>query len=132
MLMFSNNPVKYSDPDGLWEWAPGPCDDQCLANRQQIDARNVVKCFGTWNGSSCTAQFDPAGRPLRLRYSDSASTPTVTYVYEAASTVQVNNSVAEVRYRFDALGRVKRRAAGSPPERGRRGQARVTRPETLL
>jgi RHS repeat-associated protein len=33
-----NNPLKYVDPDGLWEWASGPCDDQCQANRTRFIA----------------------------------------------------------------------------------------------
>jgi len=31
-----NNPLKYVDPDGLWQWAAGPCDDQCQANRKRF------------------------------------------------------------------------------------------------
>jgi hypothetical protein len=30
--------LKYVDPDGLWEWASGPCDDQCQANRTRFIA----------------------------------------------------------------------------------------------
>ncbi|HRJ18126.1 MAG TPA: RHS repeat-associated core domain-containing protein, partial [Bryobacteraceae bacterium] len=33
-----NNPLKYVDPDGLWEWAPGDCDNQCQENRERFRA----------------------------------------------------------------------------------------------
>jgi RHS repeat-associated protein len=31
-----NNPLKYVDPDGLWEWEAGACDEQCQANRKRF------------------------------------------------------------------------------------------------
>jgi RHS repeat-associated protein len=55
-----NNPLKYSDPDGLWEWAAGPCDDQCLANRQRF----VADVAAARKGAAHYAEGSPERKSL--------------------------------------------------------------------
>ncbi|HEY7305523.1 MAG TPA: RHS repeat domain-containing protein [Bryobacteraceae bacterium] len=76
----------------------------------KTDAHNVITCFGSLSGTSCTSGYDALNRVTQKSYSD-PTTPAVTYSYDSnvpfgrGRLGSVSNSAAITNYTgFDALG----------------------------
>jgi len=57
----------------------------------KTDARAIVTCYGTWNGSSCNASsgYDALHRELTRTFSD--STPSVTTAYDQSACLNLSS-----------------------------------------
>jgi RHS repeat-associated protein len=80
--------------------------------KTKTDARNVITCFGTLNGSTCDGLgYDVLNRPVKKSYSD--GTPQVTWTYDTSSAtctkghlISVSNSNSTTNLTpYDCLGR---------------------------
>jgi YD repeat-containing protein len=91
---------------------------------KKTDARSVITCFGTLNGSTCdNAGYDALNRVVKKSYSD--GTPTVSYLYYLAgggdftgTLKSVGNSASTTTYTHDGFGRVATSTQKTPTSGG--------------
>ena len=81
----------------------------------RMDARDILTCFGTANGSgpsaTCTSGvgtgYDALNRPLKRSYTD--GTPAVTFTYDTdfkGALAAISNSVSTTSFTHDGFGRI--------------------------
>jgi RHS repeat-associated protein len=86
---------------------------------KKVDARGVITCYGTLNGTTCDGStgYDALHRPLKKTYSD--STPAATFTYDSTSVdglsvtypvgrlVKAATSNTRTVNSYDTMGRIR-------------------------